>query len=103
LRLSEKYNVSLRTILRDSQVAEAIDVLGETSPDAKRSVLSGAAGITKKQLKELLSGTEEEITDIAAKIEDGSLKRRKATAPDTDGERFDSDPLPLETAEKKLT
>ena len=107
-RLATQYNVSRNTILRDSQVAEAIDVLGETSPDAKRNVLSGAAGITKKQLKELLSGTEEAIMDIAAKIEDGSLERRKVTVPAADAdkdpeERFDTDLSPFEAAIKRLT
>jgi len=107
-RLAMQYNVSRNTVLRDSQVAEAIDILGEASPEAKRNVLSGAAGITRKQLKELLTGTEEEVSDIAAKIEDGSLERRKPRVSDADpnkdpAERFATDPSPLETAVKRLT
>jgi len=107
-RLAEQYRVSRATIERDAKVAEAIDVLGEASPDAKRNVLSGAAGITKKQLNELLSGTEENITEIAAKIEDGSLERRRAAAPASDSigdtvERFDAGPSPLETEIKRMT
>jgi len=107
-RLAAQYNVSRNTVLRDSQVAEAIDVLGEASPDAKRNVLSGAAGITKKQLKDLLSGTEEDITKIAVKIEAGPLERRRtagsAAASDSEAaERFDAGQSPLETAVKRLT
>jgi len=107
-RLAAQYNVSRNTVLRDSQVAEAIDVLGEASPDAKRNVLSGAAGITKKQLKDLLSGTEEDITKIAVKIEAGPLERRRtagsAAASDSEAaEHFDAGQSPLETAVKRLT
>ena len=107
-RLSEQYKVSPITIKRDAQVAEAIDVLGEASPDAKRNVLSGAAGITKKQLKDLLSGTEEDITKIAVKIEAGPLERRRtagsAAASDSEAaEHFDAGQSPLETAVKRLT
>jgi len=107
-RLSMQYKVSPITIRRDSQVAEAIDILGEASPEAKRNVLSGAAGITRKQLKELLTGTEEEISDIAAMIEEGPLERRRPKVSEADEDRdpaehFVTDPSPLETAVKRLT
>ena len=35
-RLAEQYNVSKNTIVRDAEVARAIDVIEENSPEAKR-------------------------------------------------------------------
>jgi len=79
-RLAKQYRVSRNTIKRDSQVAEAIDSIGKKSPEAKREILSGAIGITKKQLNELLAGSEDEISDIASKIQDGTYDRRTTSA-----------------------
>jgi len=108
VRLGENYDVSPKTIKRDSQVATAIDVLGEASPEAKRNVLSGVTKITKKQLKELLSGTDDEIMELAAKIEDGSFERRKprTQVSDTDSDQAENvkaTPLPLEVEVKRMT
>jgi len=107
-RLAEKYRVSPRTIERDAKIAEAINVLGATSPDAKRSVLSGATSITKKHLNDLLSGSEEDIVDIAAKIEDGSFERRRAASQVSDKGDGHSGPddagqLPLAVAVRRIT
>ena len=44
-RLAEHYNVSRATIERDSQFATALGAIGEISPEAKRRILSGSAGI----------------------------------------------------------
>jgi len=72
--------VSRNTIIRDAKVAEAISAAGKTSPEAKREILSGAAGITRKQLNELLTGSEDDVVEIAAKIEDGTFESRKTVA-----------------------
>ena len=73
--LANEYNVSRITIIRDAKVAEAINVIGSTSPEAKRNILSGKAGITRKHLNELLSGAEEDILETAVKIEEGTFER----------------------------
>ena len=107
-RLAEKYRVSPRTIERDAKIAEAINVLGATSPDAKRSVLSGATSITKKQLSDLLSGSEEDIVDIAAKLKDGTFERRRTASQVSDKGDSCSDPgetgqLPLAVTVRMMT
>ena len=79
-RLSKQYNVSPMTIRRDAQTAVAINALGVTSPEAKSSVLSGETSITRKQLSELLSGSDEDIRLTAATIKEGTFERRPAVA-----------------------
>ena len=81
-RLAEQYNVSRVTIERDSQVARAIDAIGGASPEAKREILSGAAEISRKYLRELGAGPEETIAETAASIAEGTYERRKAEPAD---------------------
>ncbi|MCL2816553.1 MAG: hypothetical protein FWD23_18300 [Oscillospiraceae bacterium] len=80
VRLAEQYNVSPRTIDRDAQVARAIDAIGGASPEAKREILSGAAEISRKSLRELGAEPEETIAAAAASIADGTYERRKAAS-----------------------
>ena len=40
-RLAEQYRVSKNTISRDVKLSDAIDLIGEVSPEAKRKILSG--------------------------------------------------------------
>ena len=75
-RLSEKYNVSQATIERDARVSEAIDAIGEISPEAKIKILSGEVDFNKKELRELASKPKEEIETLATKIEDGTYERK---------------------------
>ena len=76
--LSDEYNVSPKTIKRDAQLSEAIDAIGENSPEAKREILSGSAGITRQHLQNLAaSGTADEIKGIAESIEQGTYERPK--------------------------
>jgi len=44
-RLAEQYRISPSTIQRNAKIAEAINVPGVTSLEAKRNVLSGAGKI----------------------------------------------------------
>jgi len=46
-KLAEKYNLSKRTIERDSKLADALTVLGEVSPEAKLSILSGETKVSR--------------------------------------------------------
>ena len=84
-RLAEQYKVSLRTITRDAKVAEAIDAIGEVSPEAKRKILSGEAPIDKKVLQGLSAKPTEEITELAKKIDAGSYERPKPNTTKPEG------------------
>ena len=76
-RLADQYKVSRITIIRDAKVAQAIDAIGEVSPEAKKKILSGEVPIDKKVLQELSEKPKEEVTAIAEKIKDGSYVREK--------------------------
>ena len=85
-RLADEYNVSPKTIKRDVQLAKAIDAIGETSPEAKREILSGTAGITRQRLQSLASGvSEDEIKAIAETIEQGTYEKPKRAAAEPEG------------------
>ena len=75
-RLGKQYNVAEVTIRRDAKVADAIDAVGKTSPDAKRRILSGEISISKKQLKELSSGSADEIEAVSADIVNDVYKKQ---------------------------
>ena len=80
-RLARQYNVSPKTIRRNAQLAETITAIGRSSPDAKRDILAAKTPISMKKLRELSSGTEEEVASVAAKIEEGTYEKSK---PDPD-------------------
>jgi hypothetical protein len=70
--------VSRDTIIRDSKISEAIDAIGETSPEAKRLILSGDVVMKKKDLNALSNMVKEEIESIAAQIEEGAYNKKNA-------------------------
>ena len=76
-RLAGQYNVSRNTIKRDAQFADAINVIGKASPDAQRNILAGKTRISRKALKELISGPEDEVAYVAARIEEGTYTKSK--------------------------
>ena len=80
-RLAEQYRVSRETIKRDSKLAEALNSIGEASPEAKRKILSEEVAIDKNKLESLSSATTEEIEAVAAEIEEGTYKRRSPRTP----------------------
>jgi hypothetical protein len=75
------YNVSCNTIIRDSKVAGSIDKIGEASPETKMDILFGAIDITRKQLKKLESGTDEDTLNIVTQIIEGTYERPKSDSP----------------------
>ena len=81
-RLADQYHVSSKTIKRDAKLAEAIETIGETSPSAKRMILSGEVSISKKELERLSSMSGGELSEIALEIEEGAYEKRK---PETAG------------------
>ena len=85
-RLSQQYHISPKTIRRDSRLADAIDAIGEASPDAKSRILSGEVDINKSTLESLSPGQSAEIASLAAEIAEGTYEKRAAlTDPLDDG------------------
>ena len=77
VKLANQYNVSKNTIHRDSKVADAIDAIGETSPETKRMILAGEVKINKKVLEELSSTPMKEVSEFAESIENGAYEKQK--------------------------
>ena len=80
-RLAAQYRVSARTIDRDAKVAEAINSIGQASPEAKSKILSGEVKLDKKALAGLVSAQKEDIEAVATEIERGIYKKKKPEAP----------------------
>jgi DeoR/GlpR family transcriptional regulator of sugar metabolism len=76
-RLADLYNVSRNTIRRDSRIANAINKIGEVSPEIKMDILSGEINITRRQLKEIESGTEKDLDIIVEQMLDGTFEKPK--------------------------
>jgi len=72
-RLADQYNVSSRTIKRDAILADAINLIGETSPEVKMDILSGKTPITRKQIKQMTGDSESDINDVVNQIIEGSF------------------------------
>lgn len=75
-RLSKHYGVTGRTIIRDGEIADVISMIGRASPDAKRDILSGTARISRRQLREMSSGSEDDIAATALEIASGIFAER---------------------------
>ncbi|MDR2599182.1 MAG: hypothetical protein LBC73_02795 [Oscillospiraceae bacterium] len=76
-RLAELYNVSRTTIRRDSRIAAAINKISEVSPEIKVDILSGEINITRRQLKEIESGSEKDLDNIVEQMLDGTFEKSK--------------------------
>jgi len=76
-KLAEKYSVSRSTIERDSKLADALIALGEVSPEAKLSILSGETKVTRTELGAMLAASSEAVAEIAESIENGTFAKRK--------------------------
>jgi hypothetical protein len=79
-RLANQYNVDRATIKRDGQVAKAIDKIGDVSSDAKQKILKGQSNITKKELGKLHKASDEEISEAAGRIADGTYTKKEKAA-----------------------
>jgi hypothetical protein len=98
-KLAEKYNVSPRTIDRDSRLADALIVLGEVSPDAKMSILSGETKVTRAELDALLTGSEETAIEIAKSIDNGTFAEHRAI----DAQRASTESMSLDSAFSRIS
>jgi len=84
-RLAKKYNVSRATIERDAVVAEAITAIGMISPEARRDILAEKIPVSRKKLRELSAGPEEEVALLAAQIEDGTFEKKRPEPAESNG------------------
>jgi hypothetical protein len=75
-RLSDQYNVSRDTIIRDSKLAETISRIGEVSPEVKKKILSGEVKINKAKLEALSSASKQEIETVTTGLEEGTYVSR---------------------------
>ena len=75
-RLSEQYKVTARTIRRDGQIAEVLVAIGKESQEAKNRILTGDTRINRKQLREMVSASEEEIMTTAKEIASGTFNEK---------------------------
>ena len=95
-RLSEQYRISPRTIRRDGEIADVIIAIGKKSPDTKTDILSGATRISRKQLREMSTDMEEDVTEIVTQIRDGSFESTKTGRIKQDGTDNAADMQPWE-------
>ena len=51
-QVAEKHGVNPRTVVRNAEFAEAVDVIGTASPERKEEILSGQSGKTRPQIVE---------------------------------------------------
>jgi len=91
VRLAEIYNVSRNTIMRDSNLAIAIDAIGALSPEAKQIILSEQANISRTRLQELANATQEELLATIEMILDGTHQRRISRQNEEENEDTESD------------
>ena len=76
-KIADMYGVSRNTIQRNAQLSTAIDKIGETSPEAKRKILSGEVKINKSKLERFSGKSTDEVNDIITQIENDTYDRRK--------------------------
>ncbi len=55
-RLAREYNVSDKTIIRDAQFAEGLEVVGRDNPELKKEILSGTSKLSKSEVQKLSKG-----------------------------------------------
>jgi ParB-like chromosome segregation protein Spo0J len=53
-RLASEYNVSPKTIKRDAQFAQGVDLIGKENPELKKEILQGKSKIKKKDIESLV-------------------------------------------------
>jgi len=75
--LAGQHNVSPRTIKRDAQLANAINAIGDISPETKIDILSGKTRISRKHLKELTGGNEEDVATLVTQIVEGTFENKR--------------------------
>jgi len=70
-------------ILKDKEVIDAIDIIGEYSHAAKRKILSGEVKIDKQVLKSLSTWQKEDIHRFVMEIENRSFEKNSRPTTNT--------------------
>jgi hypothetical protein len=65
-RLASEYNVSPKTIKRDAQFAQGVDLIGQENPELKREILQGKTKIKKKDIEALVRKPKEDKRELAS-------------------------------------
>lgn len=60
-RLASEYNVSPKTIKRDAQFAQGVELIGKENPELKKEILKGKSKISKKDVGALVKKPRKEI------------------------------------------
>lgn len=55
-RLAKEYDVSEKTIIRDAQYAEGLDLIGKDDPQLKKEILHGTTKVSKEEVQRLSKG-----------------------------------------------
>lgn len=63
-KIGEKVKVSESTVERAGQFAEALDRIGEISPELKEQILCGESKLTKQEVQKLASASEQRLAVI---------------------------------------
>lgn len=77
-KIAEQHNVNEKTIRRDGKMANAIDKIGDISPEAKQKILSGASGVGKGEIIQLASASQETLEEVAEDIINGTFEAIKS-------------------------
>ena len=101
--LSEHYRVSPRTIKRDGQIADVLIAIGKESEDAKKEILSGSSRISRKQLREMASDSEEAIAKTASAIADGTFEDKNKSAESNSTKKLAADNISASVLSSILT
>jgi hypothetical protein len=88
--IAEIYDVSQSTIMRDSKLADALIAIGEVSPEAKQSILSGDTKITRNELDAMMSGSANDIVEIAESIDNGTFTEHKENTRNSETRTLDT-------------
>ena len=73
--------ISEKTVRSAANFTKGIDALSEVSKEAADKVLKGNSGASKEKIMELRTASEEERKEVAEKILNGSIKKRKQIDP----------------------
>ena len=79
--IAKEVGVTEKTVRSAARYAKGIHALSDVSPEAADKVLKGNSGASKEKIMELRNASEEERKEVAEKILDGSIKKRKQIDP----------------------
>lgn len=75
--LALELNIGRNTVRRAAAFTKGLDALSEVSKEAAEKVLKGNSGASKESIANLRKASEKEKKDLAEKILDGSIKKKR--------------------------